>query len=104
MTLPVYGRNISMSRNKVKTAYNMIRTEINGLITVVSVNVASGSNTGSSAANSNIKGGVIIGCNPTSNADSVQSIVLNNTTGAITVTLKANATAADSFTVSVLTV
>lgn len=71
-------------------------------IVIVAVSVASGATSGASSANANIKSGKIIGIVPTGNVDSVSAVALSSSNGAVTVTLKAAATAIDTFNVAVL--
>lgn len=91
---------------------NQIRTRhlMDGAVTAgklgykaVTVTVAMGAASGVSSADATLAGGVLVGCHPNGNQDQfVDAVALNATTGVITVTLAANATAANSFRCIVL--
>jgi hypothetical protein len=69
---------------------------------VVSITVAAGATTGSSAADSELVGGQILGYYPTGNQDQFVDNITLNADGSVTVTLAAAATAANTFNVIVL--
>ena len=69
---------------------------------VVTVTVAAGATSGSSAADSEIAGGEILGVYPAGNQDQFVDNVVLNTDGSITVTLAAAATNDNTFKVVVL--
>ena len=69
---------------------------------VVSVTVAAGATSGSSAADSDLVGGEILGYYPTGNQDQFVTNVTLNTDGSVTITLGAAATADNTFNVVVL--
>ncbi|RLC70278.1 MAG: hypothetical protein DRI26_07465 [Chloroflexi bacterium] len=70
-------------------------------IKVVSVTVAAGATSGSSAADSELAGGQILGIFPTGNQDQHIANVVLNADGSVTVTLAAAATADNTFNVIV---
>jgi len=69
---------------------------------VVTVTVAAGATSGSSAADSELVGGEILGIYPAGNQDQFVTNVVLNADGSITVTLGAAATADNTFKVVVL--
>lgn len=69
---------------------------------IVAVNVSTGNGTGSSAADPLLIGGTIIGIVPTGNQDQLVDEVIVEADGKVKVTLAANATAQNTFNVSVL--
>ena len=69
---------------------------------VVSVTVVAGATSGSSAADSELVGGEILGFYPAGNQDQFVDNVVLNADGSITVTLAAAATADNIFNVVVL--
>lgn len=69
---------------------------------VVSITVNSGQSSGSSSADPELVGGTIIGYHPAGNQDQHVDNIAVGSTGAVTVTLAANATANNSFKVIVL--
>lgn len=72
-------------------------------IVPVAITVATGTSSGSSSANSAIEAGEILSIVPNGNQDQfVSNVALNSATGAVTVTLAQNATAANKFIVNVL--
>jgi hypothetical protein len=72
-------------------------------IKTVAVTVTTGQTVGASSADSTLVNGVIVGYYPTSNQDQfVDSVALAATTGIVTVTLAAGATAGNVFAVTVL--
>jgi hypothetical protein len=64
---------------------------------VSAVTVAMGAATGSSAADPTLAGGVLISCDPSSNQDQHMDNAVLNADGSVTITLAANATAANAF-------
>lgn len=66
----------------------------------VAVTVAMGAATGSSAADATLAGGSLLGILPAGNQDQFVDNVVLNANGSITVTLAANATAANTYTVT----
>ena len=70
--------------------------------TSVAITVAAATTSGSSAADSTLVGGEIVGIYPTGNQDQFVDNVVLNADGSITVTLAAAATAANTFKVFVL--
>ena len=68
----------------------------------VAVTVASGATSGSSAADSTLVGGEIVGVYPTGNQDQFIDNVVLNADGSITITLAAAASADNTFNVVVL--
>jgi hypothetical protein len=72
-------------------------------VKTVAVTVTTGQTVGASAADSTLVSGVILGYYPTSNQDQlVDSVALAATTGVVTITLAAAATASNVFAVTVL--
>lgn len=71
-------------------------------IKMVSITVAAGATSGSSADDSELVGGTILGIYPTGNQDQLVDNVVLNADGSITITLAAAATADNTFNVSVL--
>ena len=69
---------------------------------VVQVTVAAGATSGSSAADSELVGGTIIGVYPAGNQDQFITNVTLNTDGSITITLAAAASSDNIFNVIVL--
>ena len=69
---------------------------------VVAVTVAAGATSGSSAADSELEGGEIVGIYPTGNQDQFVDNVVLNADGSVTVTLAAAATDDNTFNVVVL--
>lgn len=74
---------------------------LNNFIDEVAITINAGSSTGSSTANRFLVGGTIIACVPTGNNDQFVDNVVLNSDGSVTVTLAANATATNSFSVKV---
>jgi hypothetical protein len=68
----------------------------------VSVTVTAAATSGSSAADSDLVGGEILGCYSTGNQDQFVDSVVLNADGSVTVTLAAAATADNTFNVVVL--
>lgn len=85
------GTNTACSFYKVGMSYK-----------AVDVTVAGGDTTGSSAADSELVGGVILGIYPTGNQDQFVDNVVLNADGSISVTLGAAATADNTFKVVAL--
>ena len=73
-----------------------------GAIKTVSITVATGGKTGSSAADPDLVGGIEIGVVSDTNQDQLVDNVAIGADGAVTVTLAANATADNKFDVAVL--
>jgi len=69
---------------------------------VVAVTVAAGATSGSSAADSELVGGEIVGFYPTGNQDQFVDNVALGANGSVTITLAAAATADNTFNVVVL--
>jgi len=67
----------------------------------VAITVLAAATTGSSAVDSDLVGGTIVGIVPTGNQDQFVDNIALSATGAVTVTLAAAATAANSFSVAV---
>lgn len=72
---------------------------LNNFVDAVAITINVGSSTGSSAANKFLVGGTIIACVPTGNNDQFVDNIVLNSDGSVTVTLAANATATNSFSV-----
>jgi hypothetical protein len=69
---------------------------------VVSITMAAGATTGSSAADPELVGGQILGYYPTGNQDQLVDNIVLNADDSVTITLAAAATAANTFNVIVL--
>lgn len=71
-------------------------------VELVAVTVASGASSGTSSANAEVVGGKILGITATGNQDQFVDNVAVSSTGVVTVTLAANATANNTFNVAIL--
>ncbi|MBW2672972.1 MAG: hypothetical protein JRD89_06075 [Deltaproteobacteria bacterium] len=71
-------------------------------VKAVAVTVPAGATSGSSAADSELAGGGIVGYYPTGNQDQFVDSVVLNPDGSVTITLAAAATADNTFNVVVL--
>ena len=91
---------VTLRSNQIATRFLKDGTVTAGKVAykATTVSVAMGAGSGASASDPDLAGGVLLGCHPSSNQDQhVDNIALNSSTGAITVTLAANATAANQF-------
>ena len=111
MTLPIWNKLLPNERASPQRLYERVRKEI-ALIVVpptpeskiasVAVVVAVGEGIGESAAAPTLVGASVIGIVPTGNQDQLVDKVEVETDGKVKVTLAANATAQNTFSVTVL--
>lgn len=81
---------------------DFIDLRVRGLLKQVDVTVATGQTVGSSAADSALQGGMMIGFYPYTNQDQGIGSIALNADGSVTVTLRAAATANNYFMVAVV--